>query len=541
MKEKAVVAIVLAMILIGTMPIVTIVHASPDDIKIGVIGPHGLPHWSPAGMREGALIAAQEINDDGGVRVGAGDYRNITIIEEDEHSYPSIDIPSAQGAINNLYGAGCRLIVGGFRTEVTGPMIETALTQAEPVLFVINGAATNELICGKCLANYNKYKYLFRVNPVNDTMLLMTIAAGIQTIIGKMLPLFGCPNMGPYGNITQVKAAVLTEDLTWTAGMHYLFTNPANYTVLLGPYVNVTHAERVNPAYPPAPGYIPSVITNVINSGARIMILVFSAPVSAVLIGTWAGMGCKALPVGIDVVGQLESHWSSLGGACEYESMLNFVGTRTPVTPEAIAFWDAFIDFTSGYPSPPYPPPGGPYWPIYTAFGAYNAINLLKEAIETAESVDPDDLVPVLESIDTTSLTGKFKFATCGLHVPGDIYPHDVFCNSYGPTWPSPQYTRALICQWQAGRFEVVCPVDQSYTKDWCFPPWLYPYRTDINYDTKVDIEDIFSAALAFGTYPGHDDWDRRTDVNDDDKVDIEDIFTIALDFGTTYATPLWC
>ena len=524
MKEKAVVAIVLAMILIGTMPIVTIVHASPDDIKIGVIGPHGLPHWSPAGMREGALIAAQEINDAGGVRVGAGDYRNITIIEGNENSYPTIDVTAAQAAMQALYDAGCRITVGGFRTEVTGPIIETALTQDEPVLFMINGAATNELICGKCLADYDKYKYLFRVNPVNDTMLLMSIAAGIQTILAKMLPLFGCPNMGPHGNITQVKAAVLTEDLTWTLTMHALFSNPAYYPDYLGPYINVTYADRVNPADPPAPGYIPGIITNVINSGARIMIIVFSAPVSAYLMGYWAGMGCKALPVGIDVVGQLQ-----ISSTNEYESMLNFVGTRTPVTPEAVAFWDAFVTYTGGV------------WPIYTAFGAYNAINLIKEAIETAESVNPANLVPILESIDTTSLTGGFKFATCAQHVPGDIYRHDVFCNSYGPTWPSPQYTRAMICQWQAARLEVVCPVDQSYSKDWCFPPWLYPYRTDINYDTKVDIEDIFSAALAFGTYPGHDDWDRRTDVNDDVKVDIEDIFTIALDFGTTYTTPLWC
>jgi len=69
----------------------------------------------------------------------------------------------------------------------------------------------------------------------------------------------------------------------------------------------------------------------------------------------------------------------------------------------------------------------------------------------------------------------------------------------------------------------------------------MYPYRTDINYDTKVDIEDIFTAAIAFGSYPGHPTWDQRTDVNDDNKIDIEDIFTIALDFGLQYSVPLWC
>jgi len=56
----------------------------------------------------------------------------------------------------------------------------------------------------------------------------------------------------------------------------------------------------------------------------------------------------------------------------------------------------------------------------------------------------------------------------------------------------------------------------------------------DINYDFKVDIKDIASAARAFGSYRGDDNWNPDADINDDFKVDIYDIATIAKEFGWT-------
>jgi len=58
------------------------------------------------------------------------------------------------------------------------------------------------------------------------------------------------------------------------------------------------------------------------------------------------------------------------------------------------------------------------------------------------------------------------------------------------------------------------------------------PTIIDVNGDGKIDIEDIFLAALAFGSEPGDPHWDPRCDVNNDGKVDIEDVFLIALQFG---------
>jgi basic membrane lipoprotein Med (substrate-binding protein (PBP1-ABC) superfamily) len=62
--------------------------------------------------------------------------------------------------------------------------------------------------------------------------------------------------------------------------------------------------------------------------------------------------------------------------------------------------------------------------------------------------------------------------------------------------------------------------------------------KTDLNFDGKVDIKDIFVMAKAFGSYPGHARWDTMADVTGDNKVDIRDIYNAARSFGKTF-TPV--
>jgi hypothetical protein len=56
----------------------------------------------------------------------------------------------------------------------------------------------------------------------------------------------------------------------------------------------------------------------------------------------------------------------------------------------------------------------------------------------------------------------------------------------------------------------------------------------DVNADGKVNLIDVFSVALAYGSYPGHPTWNPNYDVNDDHKIDLIDYFTAALSYGKT-------
>jgi len=54
----------------------------------------------------------------------------------------------------------------------------------------------------------------------------------------------------------------------------------------------------------------------------------------------------------------------------------------------------------------------------------------------------------------------------------------------------------------------------------------------DVNIDGKVDIEDIFVAALSFGSYPDHPRWNPNADFTKDGYIGIDDIYLTARNFG---------
>lgn len=540
MKEKTYIGIVFATLLIAsTFTALTTKAAFKGTITIGIVGPDGLPHWDPAGMKPGAQMAADEINAAGGVQLADGNYQ-IVLKFADEHDYPTIDPAAAASEVERLITVeGCEYIIGGFRTETTTTMIEKAMDYGVPMF--INGAATNELLYG--LVNksnpdkYARYKYLFRVNPTNSSTLGGTIGAGIQyLVLAKMLKLYGHqmtlpyysppippayapPNGLPEINCTtgvQVKVAVLVEDLAWLASTWVVFTTPTLYPRILGPNVNVTYAARIKDGTTDCTSFLQGVIDN----DCRIMIHIFSGVTGDPIITQWKSMNVSALPVGINVLGQTQDHYSKTGGACEYETFTIGCGTRTPLVANVTTvFWDKFVSKTGA-------------WPIYTAFGAYDTMYLLANGLKAIGSKDKDQLVAYLEDpafqTESASGLGHFKFDSI----------HDVFSNESSLFWKS-GYVRTRMAQWQAQRIEIVTPIDAVYTKKFAIPPWMYPLKTDVNYDGTINILDISAAAKAFGATPGHPRWDIEADVNLDNIMNILDISLIAKDFGKKITLPL--
>jgi len=62
--------------------------------------------------------------------------------------------------------------------------------------------------------------------------------------------------------------------------------------------------------------------------------------------------------------------------------------------------------------------------------------------------------------------------------------------------------------------------------------------ETDLNFDGVVNIVDISTAAVAFGSYPSHERWNPKADLNGDNAVNIVDIASIAVNFGEAF-TPV--
>jgi len=234
--------------------------------------------------------------------------------------------------------------------------------------------------------------------------------------------------------------------------------------------------------------------------------------------------------VGINVFGQVGTHWTSTGGACEWETILDTTGTRSPIVPGLTeVFWDNFLAYTQSLY-------GTASWPIYTAFGAYDSLYGIKEALESGDTLDIDALIPTFEATDRIGLLGRFQWTR----------NHDVYVTNseLGPY--ATGRTRAVMIQWQGGRKEVVWPINAAYSRMVRLPRQMYPLITDLTGgaspfvpDGRVDIKDLAATAKSYGSYFGHPNWNYVCDMNNDGKIDIKDLAIIAKDFGKSLPLPL--
>jgi len=509
----------IALLLLAPIVVAAAINIRPavavETLKVGVLVPYNLVQGDAdkGGAEGGAILAATDINAAGGINIGGTTYM-IDLLIKDECAYP---MKPSQAYLNtkDLLNAGCKFIIGGFRTECTWEIMRAIAEHNAPlnpkdwVIYLINGASTdalcNETYCQDYLNMPGvEFDWRFRINPINSTRLFYNVLGWLQGYLlpKKLIPMYGT-----------VKFACIAENYEWTEKICYYFEYKGlgPNTVYVGPH--------------PCPR-TPDGTTNFVPyldqfkaAGAHLVCHFYTLPDAQYLVTQWAAGKYPFLLVGIDVFAHSSAWPYTTGGACEYEMTEDFAGTRTPITPLAVQFWDHFV----GNFSKPGQPPA---WPVYTAWGAYNAFLSIKAALETAGSLDSTKIIEAFESQELWVLNGKAKFTSS----------HDVYTVSFGPTWPD-KYTRAFFIQWvkKDGTFvkEVVCPVDQEFSRKAKFPPWIHPLGDwDLNFDGKVDIKDVAKVSRAFGSYPGLPEWDIECDINLDGKVDIKDVAAVSKKFG---------
>jgi ABC-type branched-subunit amino acid transport system substrate-binding protein len=125
-------------------------------------------------------------------------------------------------------------------------------------------------------------------------------------------------------------------------------------------------------------------VNTLISAGCDVVIPVISAQGGLMLMQHYATLQPDFLVVGIDVQSQLDTYWTQSGGDCAYEVIMQSIHdtNKTPTTEE---FWGSFHTEWG-------------HDPLYTASGSYDALNLLAWAINETQSLDPDDLIPQMET-----------------------------------------------------------------------------------------------------------------------------------------------
>jgi branched-chain amino acid transport system substrate-binding protein len=421
-------AIVLLVACLALTTVVGCGEKAAKEIKIGVIGPMqfqmGKHHWM------GATLAADEINAAGGVKVGNDTYKiKLVKIDSNELVSPSDAATAAEKAITV---DKVDFLMGTIRSEAALAVQEVAMDHQ--TIFMVCGSSETKM-SQKVTENYDRYKYWFRVTPVNNTNL-----AKLNFLLVGMV----AQKIGAQLKIAP-KLAIVAEKASWTEAIVAAAQQvlPSKGVQVVGVWQPSAEATDVT-----------AELQAIKDSGANMIMTALSGTVGIAYGRTWEELKIPAASVGINVMAQADNFITNAGGFGNYETTLNTYARGVEFTDKTKPFMDAFIAKMGETPT-------------YNA-GTYDALYILKGAIEAASSLDRDAIVTKLEKTDYDGTAGHFAFDAS----------HDVI-------W-GPGNVTAVGVQWQNGELKGIWPpadgswygVKYTGIVDYQLPPWVFTYWT---------------------------------------------------------------
>jgi branched-chain amino acid transport system substrate-binding protein len=356
-------------------------------------------------------MAVDEVNAKGGV-LG----RKLEMITADEGEAVAEGPKTGVAAVNKLTGESkVDVLIGGYDSGVT--LAELPHISRAKTIFLGIGSAS-PAIQQKVKDDYEHYKYIFRVNPINSAK---QAASLIDFIKNKLA--------GEHG---YKKISIIGENAKWVQDMV-----PALKKGAIDAGIQVPIAEFFDPQ---TADFSP-IFTKVKDNGSQYLLIILSHAASDVFVKQWYDAKLPVPIGGIDVKSQDMNFFQRVGGKAISEVTTNLV-LRSALTPKTVPWWDKFVDV---YKRPP----------VYTAAGAYDAVYIYADAVTRAGGTKTDDVIKALEKTDHVGVRGRVQFDA--LHEVKD----------------GPGFVNVLYTQWQKdGKREVVWPKELATAK-MILPPWL--------------------------------------------------------------------
>lgn len=409
------------------------VTAFGQEIKIGVIGPmkfvQGIGHWN------GAVMAADEINAKGGVKVG-NKMMKIKLIQADSNEF--LNVSDATNAMERLITREkVDFVVGGFRTEAVLPMQDIAMDKR--VIFIGCGAATDE-ICLRVARYYDQYKYFFRGTPYRSSDLVKAAFIHVGTVGALLKEKLG---------IEKIKVAFVAEKAQWADAMV-----PAVQAVIPKMGMELVGVWRPSPVATD----VSAELSAIQRSGAHIIFTIFSSSVGIPFARQAGELKIPAMQVGINVEAQKDGFWEATRGNGNYvitnDTYARGVEQNELTKPFVEGYFKRFGEV-----------------PTYTADTYAAIVYGLVPSIEMARTLNTDAVVAVMENRVYKVPAGTIKYMKNDVGVP----LHEL---TFGPG-----YLTALAVQWQDGKLVGVWPnhwkpapnVDVTYKGmvPIQIPPWM--------------------------------------------------------------------
>ncbi len=381
----------------------------------------------------GAVLAAREINEAGGIVINGTRYFIGLVSEDTEEMAWALDIVKANNSAKRLIeDHSPHFVTGGFRTEAVLAYQEVIMDAKIP--FLSTGVVADEF-CQNVLNDYDHYKYFFRIMPYNTTSL-------INELILYILYLSDYFNR-TYGAST-IKVGILREDLSWTIPIASALQSQL-------PVLNSNISIVSNTAFPVTVSafQMSNYLASLDALGAQIIIPIISSPGGIHLGVQYGTIQPGYLLAGINTLAQLDSYWENTAGGCNYEIIMQSL-YNVSKTSKSKSFWN---NFYNNFSEEPY----------YTGIGSYGAVNLLANTVFNTQSFNSSNIIMELEKINATN---SFLGPSGNLAFSGS---HDLIAG-----WP---YATSLFCQWYGGSKTVLSTGDSIYPESiptgyLKIPPW---------------------------------------------------------------------
>jgi branched-chain amino acid transport system substrate-binding protein len=382
--------------------------AQSKPIRIGV--PTAMQLQVGRDTQDALKMAVDDINAKGGV-LG----RQLEMVVADETESPETGI----SAIKKLTAdEKVDVLIGGYTSGVTLaqlPHISSART------IYLNVGSASPSTNAKVKTDYENYKYIFRVGPLNAAHQASHLTGFISGFVK--------------GELGLDKIAIVGENAKWVQDLIPLLKKGATAA---GADVRATEFFDAQTS-----DFSP-LFSKVKGSGAQFMVVVLSHASSDIFAKQWYDSRFPMPYGGIDVKSMDGDFCDRIGGKSVGEMAANFA-VRAPLTSRTIPFFDQFRERTKRSP-------------VYTAFGANDAVYIYADAVKRAGRTDADAVIKELEKTSYEGITGIIEFDDT----------HDVKPGT--PTFKGPAL---LLAQWREGcKREVIFPKEVR-TADFVYPEWI--------------------------------------------------------------------
>ncbi|MBI5068079.1 MAG: ABC transporter substrate-binding protein [Deltaproteobacteria bacterium] len=379
-----------------------------DNIVLGV--PTALGTIEGQDSLRAAQLAVKEINEQGGVQVGAVK-RKLEIVSIDtREAEAGVPVTDALAAMEKLITEKkpAAIVVGAFRSEVLVSAMDMIARVKIPYLCTIG---MSPVFDDKVGAEYEKYKYNFR---------LSLSARYLVGNLGKTMSFLKTK----YGFD---KVYFLHQDVAWAKGTIGGLTK-----VMEGAGWKVLGSDP----YPTGSRDFSASLTKAKAGGAQVVVPMFDMPESGVLVKQARSMKVPALVAGFISPAAPGTAWATFKG--DIDGLVNFLfepgaiplpSARSRHFTEAYgkAYGEELKNRISGHGPGP----------------SYDAVYVLAGAITRAGSLDADALVKEIEKTDMEGAVGRLIFTKT----------HSV------PYGDDPKAGGASIAfQWRQGKRVVVFP-----------------------------------------------------------------------------------